>query len=462
MSLGTQPFGTAPFDAKYDVLESTTLQCTNMVGGNNKFIVAELHKDASGRIRIYTCYGRTGGPTPAKEERIAYSEVEGRKEYNSYIHNKTTRKKDPYRKVEMASTSQGTDVGNAKILSSDVKVKTTTSTTTSIDSVIANLVTRLYNAAGQACQSQLQGSLSTSAKNPLGTLTLGQIKCGEDILAAAQAYFATNPTAMGTVNPKIISFTNDFYSAIPQNLPLRPKDTGGREKWLAKFCLNQPKILIEKADLLEMLADVKGMIQGFDSNDIGVKYQQMNCEVRACTSAETKYAKEYMEGSQSSRHSWGLRFQEAWAVTNKHQHANDPVMDKVGNVKELFHGSRAGNILGICKSGLIIRNPGTVSAGLMFGNGIYFADKSTKSSQYASAGYTYGSQYNDNSCYMFIAQVALGKMMEYQTAQGRLVAAPAGYDSVKGCAGYSLVHNEYIIYRPQQHKLKFLCRFIGT
>ena len=458
MPLKSHTFGTNAFPSTYEVTKSETLQLTDMCGGSNKYYLGELHKSGC-QYRIYTSYGRTGAAYAAKEERFP-ERSNAESEFDALIKSKI---KKGYRKVEMAATSQGTDVGNTRILSTDVKLTpTVTKNSVSLEASIVNLVTRLYNAAGQSCQSQLQGSLQTSAKNPLGTLTQGQIAAGKQVLYDVNQYLAANKHLINSVDPKIVKFSNEFYSAIPQNIPLRPKDEGSRVSWLAQHCLNRPAILDEKSDLLDLLGDVKGMIQGFDSTDIGVKYQQLNCDIRPATSAEHTYAKQYMEGSQSSRHSWSVRLLEVWSVINKNQFVNDPILQETGNVQELFHGSRAANILGICKSGLLLRPPGAYVTGSMFGNGLYFADKSTKSSQYATADYSYSSRRTDNSAFMFIAQVALGKIKEYQDAQTHLREAPAGHHSVKGCAGRSLVHNEYIIYRIKQHKLKFLCRFEQT
>ena len=55
----------------------------------------------------------------------------------------------------------------------------------------------------------------------------------------------------------------------------------------------------------------------------------------------------------------------------------------VGNVQELWHGTRAGNLLSILRAGFTIppANAPHVT-GRMFGNGVYFSDQSTKSLNY--------------------------------------------------------------------------------
>ena len=72
---------------------------------------------------------------------------------------------------------------------------------------------------------------------------------------------------------------------------------------------------------------------------------------------------------------------------------------KLGNVQELWHGTRASNLLSILKSGFVIA-PATAPhcTGRMFGNGVYFSDQSTKSLNYA---YGYWNGKAEQTCYMF-------------------------------------------------------------
>jgi poly [ADP-ribose] polymerase len=130
---------------------------------------------------------------------------------------------------------------------------------------------------------------------------------------------------------------------------------------------------------------------------------------------------------------------------------------KVGNVQELWHGTRIFNVLSILKSGLVIPRPteGHVT-GRMFGNGLYFSDQSTKAANY-SAGYWDAAMsrgHLERHCFMFLADVAMGKPY---TPPGRVHRPPQGYDSVFAKAGESAVkNNEMIVYRLGQANLKYL------
>ncbi len=132
----------------------------------------------------------------------------------------------------------------------------------------------------------------------------------------------------------------------------------------------------------------------------------------------------------------------------------------LGNVHELWHGTRASNLLSILKSGFVIP-PGNAPfcTGRMFGNGVYFSDQSTKSLNYAH-GYWAGGQRDDN-CFMFLADVALGKSFVPDSPGGRLPMP--GYDSTFAKAGQSgVLNNEMIVYETRQINPRFLVEFAAA
>ncbi len=132
---------------------------------------------------------------------------------------------------------------------------------------------------------------------------------------------------------------------------------------------------------------------------------------------------------------------------------------KVGAVRELWHGTRTFNVLSILKSGLVIpkATSGHVN-GRMFGDGLYFSDQATKSLNYSFGFWDRSDRTADNRCFMFLADVAMGKA--YTPVGTRAIKPPAGYDSVFAKAGVSSVlNNEMIVYRLGQANLKYLLEF---
>jgi poly [ADP-ribose] polymerase len=329
---------------------------------------------------------------------------------------------------------------------------------------VTRLVTRLFTEAGQAVRNQLSGTLQTSAENPLGTLTLTQIEEGRRILQEVQSQIANRPDLKDSIDKRLLDLSNQFYSAIPQTMELRPRSGEGKatmDAWLRKMCLNNSKILDDKEDLLQLLSDVQGTVGGFATTDVQAKYLEIGCEYTWLDSSDDgrRRVEDYVQSSRSRHHDWKCAVQNVWRVAIKGQKDKHvSTMKEVGNIKPLFHGSGPQNILGICKRGLLMRPPGVYITGSMFGNGCYFADQSSKSEQYAFGRYGGGSGHGD-TYFMFVADVALGRIKKYQDAQTHLTKPPVGYDSVQGEKGYSLMHNEFIVYNIRQHVLQYLIEF---
>jgi poly [ADP-ribose] polymerase len=125
----------------------------------------------------------------------------------------------------------------------------------------------------------------------------------------------------------------------------------------------------------------------------------------------------------------------------------------IDNVLELWHGSKASNLLSIMKKGLIIP-PANSSycTGRMFGNGIYASNTSTK-----AAGYSYG-YWGGNSCkrfFVFLLDMAMGKAYKPTSSYDNFPAK--GYDSTHALPGTcGVINDECIVYDVSQVNLKYL------
>jgi poly [ADP-ribose] polymerase len=136
----------------------------------------------------------------------------------------------------------------------------------------------------------------------------------------------------------------------------------------------------------------------------------------------------------------------------------DGFAEGIGNVQELWHGTRAANILSIMAKGLLMpsKSPGT-KAGAMFGNGLYFANQSSKSLQYCDGLFWANGTSSKKKVYMFMATVALGKYEVPVGPTGDHGRPQKGYDSFWAKAGTSLVKNdEIIVFKGNQVRLDYL------
>jgi poly [ADP-ribose] polymerase 2/3/4 len=120
---------------------------------------------------------------------------------------------------------------------------------------------------------------------------------------------------------------------------------------------------------------------------------------------------------------------------------------KVGNIMELWHGTRVSNLLSILKSGFVIPPSNAPHCtGRMFGNGVYFSDQSTKSLNYSS-GYWRGSQ--EKNCFMLLNDVSMGRCF---TPKPWSRSYPKKrYDSTFAKPRWSgVINNEMIVYDTRQ------------
>ena len=132
--------------------------------------------------------------------------------------------------------------------------------------------------------------------------------------------------------------------------------------------------------------------------------------------------------------------------------------EPIGNIMELWHGTKCSNLLSILKIGLIIP-PSSSShcTGRMFSDGLYFSDQSTKALNYATN--FWGSGGSTKRIFMFLADVAMGKAYTPRSwTDGPF--PKKGYDSTFAKAGTSGVrNNEHIVYNTYQANLKYLIEF---
>ncbi len=134
----------------------------------------------------------------------------------------------------------------------------------------------------------------------------------------------------------------------------------------------------------------------------------------------------------------------------------------------LWHGSRNENWLGILSEGLRIRPTGAVHTGSMFGDGLYYADKSSKSTGYTSLSGSHWARGGSKTAYLALYEVHVGEQKvieEHDRDCCSLCAAklePDGYDSVFAQAGPSLRNNEFITYRTDQSTVRYLLEVDGV
>jgi poly [ADP-ribose] polymerase len=428
------------------VLQKKSLNFFDVRANSNKFYTIELH-ECNGKYRIFTDYGRLG-VTSKKEVRETDSKYSAESEFDRILREKL---KKGYVEVELAQSTSGSEKAKELIDTTQIKVdkKTTTTKKSNLEPVIQIFVKQIFEEAGQKLNHFVKGSAAQDGASPLGKLSVNQINKGRNILQEI-AYLIDKTNSYSS----ILSLSNEFYRHIPKSF--------GRYVSESRIVINNQEKLSNEMDMLKFYEDSLrlGSII-FDNTDIDKQYESLHSDINVLSPNNDKYKQlvNYITSTESRHHDVHLHVKNIFTV-NQH---NAPKFDEsVGNERELFHGSRSANLPGILSSHLKLPGQlkGVYITGAMFGPGIYFADQSTKSSQYSCSRFG-GTANGYNTAFMFIANVALGKIKEEQNSKYYL-EPPNGYDSVKGVEGRSLLHNEYITYKENRQQLTHIIEFSSS
>lgn len=279
---------------------------------------------------------------------------------------------------------------------------------------------------------------------PLGVVDDNSIKKARNILNRMSDYVKNNDFN----NEDYIKLLNNYLTLIPQKV--------GR---------------ILKNDIYSNLDDIKCQNDIIDSLEISnqkiINNVVNKSEVDKIFSCEIKSVKDisvinyidnkFKSTKQSIHKSFPFKLKNVYSVkidkqSNEFKLKGEPL----GEIWELWHGTKISNLLSILMNGLVIvpENNSNVT-GRMFSNGLYFSDQSTKALNY-SMGYWDG-KYTSN-CFAFLCDVAMGK---YYTPKSCRESLPKpGYDSTYAKGGYSgVINNEMIVPNIYQTNLKYLIEF---
>jgi poly [ADP-ribose] polymerase len=139
----------------------------------------------------------------------------------------------------------------------------------------------------------------------------------------------------------------------------------------------------------------------------------------------------------------------------------DATAANLGNIRsDLWHGTRASNLLSILKHGLVIPPSNAAHCtGRMFGNGIYTSLQSTKALNYATDFWNRSGTRNQRT-FMFLCDVSLGKVHKANTYGGGFPVRNSNTTWVEPGQG-GVMNHECIVYDTSQVNLRYLAEF-GT
>ena len=419
---------------------------SNVNGNNNKFWYITLYDDAS----ILTENGRIG--TAAQKHPKSFpSQSAAEAFYDSKVKEKQSPRKG-YTELKVLTGGQETQQVASGSLTSIAIDQIDSDSKDTINLIRYLSKKNIHNIVSSTTIEfdESKGTFST----PCGIVTQEGIDEARDLLGEIVGYVENH------------DFDNPAYVKLLQNyIQLIPRKVG--RKLIASEVIPDSDAVEKESQILDALTASLQQVVTSPSTDSKKTDVPKVFDVKVNVVDDKKiidHIVKFFNQTRNSMHtSSGLKVKKVYSVRIAHMHK--AFVDKgepIGNIMELWHGTRVENVLSILKGGLLLpkQHSGHVT-GAMYGSGLYFSDQSTKSLNY-SQGYWNRGRGMDNNCFMFLANVAMGKYFTPSTSDSSLhnKIHKMGYDSTFAKAGKSgVMNNEMIVYNLHQCDLTYLVEF---
>jgi predicted DNA-binding WGR domain protein len=411
-------------DTSDEPLERRMYQLTDLTGNHNKFYMVELWPAPDGKVRFRASWGRVGSKPQSSEKVMTPYAVEAQ------IAEKVRK---GYRRIELHRPEV------------EIIAQPDDPPLPKLDPKVVQLVDWIFLEAGEHIRSYLAVEVDALGQD--------QINEGRRLLSEAQTQYNTlrlNPFKRDQ-NMKVLAGTvQGYYNAIPTKLPARMDP----ESVVLDFC----KQLNEQEDRLLQLEAAIAMMKVERKHPGQSHYQNLGADINVLPADDPARMDIVAYVERTQVHGYKVRVRDVFEVCiPEERKAYEQNKHGVSHRELLFHGTHNRNVRHILRQGLIC--PRTASNGRMFGNGIYLANRSSKSINYCAVGRA------GFPNMMFVVEAALGNSYVATSAKG-FNKPPRGYDSVCGRAGhtkawaaFTLQNDEFVVYRPEQQTIRYLVTF---
>lgn len=427
--------------------ESVTLIQVNAAGNHNKFY--ELTKLASGDTSAR--WGRIGG---GKAQSRVYP---GHGSYYDKLDEKLRRGYEVFNGGDKVVPASRGLVRDHVIAGLHPGAAASTAT---ID-MITGLIRSNRHAIDTATGGRIRVSDSGAVTTALGPVSLSQIASARDQLAVLRSGY--NRWAV-----------ERYLTLIPQQVR-NIRDTD----WVTpRWCRRQVDLLdaLESAVTMSAAGNVDGSGDADGEGDAtAIPFRHTLSEIDPGGAEFKKLAAKFNDSRNAMHAADRLRLRRVWTLQDSAASLWEERKKALKHHRELWHGTCAGNMLSILRTGLICPPSSTGNyniTGRMFGDGIYFSDQSTKALNYAigSAPGQIGGGSRSASPMMLLADVVMGRecRSEPSTLGSELVRRSRTGTDDKGRKFNSLYvrgghcgvrNNEMVVWNTEQIKLTHLCEF---
>ena len=338
-----------------------------------------------------------------------------------------------------------------------------------LDPEVRDLVRRIF----RECKGWIKKRLDVSYREaeihtPLGPLDAQQVRRGNDVLdrldflvkskyihevgfdASGREvdHYRKAPPPEGEALRQIAELSSLYYSLVPHKFSSAKA---------APPLLSSTEAVWREVLMLRLLEDLNRILlrdrQVLRTKDARRQYASLGCDVEAVHAGSAEFRK-------MQRQVKPLTLKRLFRVRRQEE---DEAFVQDDNTRQLFHGSRMHNWLGILSKGMLL--PTEVEAtGVVLtdwgwlGRGLYFGDHET-AALYASSG-------GASTAYILASQVALGKAYQTRQLEQTLTAPPPGYDSCHGVKTTleqisSFQQDEYVVYENNRKRMTHLLEIEG-
>lgn len=250
------------------------------------------------------------------------------------------------------------------------------------------------------------------------------------------------------------------------------KTVSAFNRWLLRLLAISPRkvakvdLLLAKssADFLGIIDREENLVAAMDAlvskttgSNKGFGFANIGIEIYEATDSQKEQVLRHLDVSLQGKVKNIYR-----TIPKKQQKAFDAYLQRnqITKVKQFWHGSRNENWLSIMKNSLSL-NPNAVITGKMFGDGIYFAPKSTKSWNYTSFRGTYWAKGTSNTGYMGLYATAYGEAEDVYVRKvySKESLKKLGKNCVHAHAGSCLINDEIIFFDEAAMVLNYIVEF---
>lgn len=422
------------------IVSKRMLVLTSIEDNNNKFWEAVLMDDDT----VVCNWGRVGTTGQTKTFPGA-----GQKYIDSKIREK---EKKGYKEMQTVSSSANKNVAVAvqsgqlkSVAKKQIKYNNPT---------VEKLIEYLVQVNRHDIVTQSGGKLSVDVQTGLIKTDVG-VAVTLDTLDRARDHLV----AISKCIKQADQSSKDFITNLNEYLMCVPQKVGSRRGWEKAFIRTDDDVQKQGA-LIDSMESTLKALSSTPNVDGSPKEEEKVFDVNLIKSDDTKMitsiSQMFNETMDRSHASATYKVRDVYDVTIgtvKQQFETNG--KSLGNTKLLWHGTSAANLLSILKGGLVVPPANAAHCtGRMWGNGVYFANSSTKSLNYSMG---YWGQSATARVFMLLCEVALGKPHTPRSGESHGYKIPKGYDSTWATRKDSgLRHDEFIVPYTYQCDIKNL------